>query len=101
MGGGAVVIGWDNLPSPVRIGLTDLQNIGEASGHRGHPGSGITALSTPRFIHLTTALQFYVITLFVQLTFVSEIHNPKTIQVIFGNIALVERYLINDPVDRI
>ena len=33
-----------------------------------------------------------------KLTFV---HNPKTIQVIFGNIALVERYLINDPVDRI
>ena len=38
-------------------------------------------LSTTRFINLTTALQFYVITLFVQLTFVSEIHNPKTIQV--------------------
>ena len=26
--GGPVVIGGDNLPSPVRIGLTDLQNIG-------------------------------------------------------------------------
>ena len=36
-----------------------------------------------------------------KLTFVSEIHNLKTIHVIFGNIALVERYLINDPVDRI
>ena len=30
--GGAVVIGGDNLPSLVRIGLTDLQNIGGASG---------------------------------------------------------------------
>ena len=32
--GGPVVIGGDNLPSPVGIGLTDLQNIGEggASG---------------------------------------------------------------------
>ena len=30
--GGPLVIGGDNLPSPVRIGLTDLQNIGEASG---------------------------------------------------------------------
>ena len=26
--GWPVVIGGDNLPSPVRIGLTDLQNIG-------------------------------------------------------------------------
>ena len=25
-----VVIGWDNLPSPVGIGLTDLPNIGGA-----------------------------------------------------------------------
>ena len=40
--GGPVVIGGDNLPSPVRIGLTDLQNIGEASGPPGPPGSGIT-----------------------------------------------------------
>ena len=30
--GGPVVIGGDNLPSPVRIGLTDLQNIEGASG---------------------------------------------------------------------
>ena len=42
--GGPVVIGGDNLPSPVRIGLTDLQNIGGASGPPGFPGSGITAL---------------------------------------------------------
>ena len=28
-GGGPVVIGGDNLPSPVRIGLTVLQNIGD------------------------------------------------------------------------
>ena len=34
-----VVIGGDNLPSPVRIGLTDLPNIGGASGP---PGSGTT-----------------------------------------------------------
>ena len=27
-GGGAVVIGGDNLPSLVRIGLSDLKNIG-------------------------------------------------------------------------
>ena len=38
----AVVIGGDNLPSPIRIGLTDLPNIGGASGPLGPPGSGIT-----------------------------------------------------------
>ena len=32
-----VVIGVDNLPSPVGIGLTDLPNIGEASGPPGPP----------------------------------------------------------------
>jgi hypothetical protein len=42
--GGPVVIGGDNLPSPVQIGLTDLQNIGGASGHPGPPGSGTTAV---------------------------------------------------------
>ena len=41
--GGPVVIGGDNLPSLVQIGLTDLQNIGGASGPPGHPGSGTTA----------------------------------------------------------
>ena len=35
-----VVIGGDNLPSPVQIGLTDLPNIGGASGPPGPPGSG-------------------------------------------------------------
>ena len=35
-----IVIGGDNLPSPVGIGLTDLPNIGGTSG----PGSGITGL---------------------------------------------------------
>ena len=35
--GGPVVIGGDNLPSPVRIGLTDLQNIWGASGPPGPP----------------------------------------------------------------
>ena len=40
--GGPVVIGGDNLPSPVQIGLTDLQNIGGASGPPGPPGSGTT-----------------------------------------------------------
>ena len=34
-----MVIGRDNLPSPVEIGLIDLPNIGGASGP---PGSGIT-----------------------------------------------------------
>ena len=38
-----VVIGGDNLPSLVRIGLTDLTNIGGASGPPGPPGSGTTA----------------------------------------------------------
>ena len=37
-----VVIGGDNLPSPVGIGLTDLPNIGGASGPPGPLGSGIT-----------------------------------------------------------
>ena len=37
-----VVIGGDNLPSPVGIGLTDLPNIGGASGPPGPPGSGTT-----------------------------------------------------------
>ena len=37
-----VVIDGDNLPSPGQIGLTDLTNIGEASGPPGHPGSSIT-----------------------------------------------------------
>ena len=32
-----VVIGGDNLPSPVVIGLTDLPNIGGASGPPGPP----------------------------------------------------------------
>ena len=36
------MIGGDNLPSPVGIGLTDLPNIGGASGPPGPPGSGIT-----------------------------------------------------------
>ena len=35
-----VVIGGDNLPSPVGIGLTDLPNIGGASGPPGPPSSG-------------------------------------------------------------
>ena len=34
-----VVIGGDNLPSPVEIGLSNLLNIGG-----GHPGSGITEM---------------------------------------------------------
>ena len=39
-----VVIGGDNLPSLVRIGLTDLQNIWGASGPPWPPpGSGTTA----------------------------------------------------------
>ena len=36
--GGPVVIGGDNLPSLVRIGLTDLKNIGVVSGPPGPPG---------------------------------------------------------------
>ena len=30
-------------PPPIGIGLTDLPNIGGASGPPGHPGSGTTA----------------------------------------------------------
>ena len=38
-----LVIGGDNLPSPVRIGLTDLQNIGGGgSGPPAPPSSGTT-----------------------------------------------------------
>ena len=39
--GRPVVIGGDNLPSPVGIGLTDPPNIGRASGP---PGSGTTVI---------------------------------------------------------
>ena len=39
-GGGAVGIDWDNLPSLVEIGLTDLPNIG---GGRGPPGPPVPA----------------------------------------------------------
>ena len=35
-------MGGDNLPSPVGIELTDLPNIGGASGPPGPPGSGTT-----------------------------------------------------------
>jgi len=40
-----VVIGGDNLPSPVGVGLIDLPNMGGggASGPPGLPGSGTTA----------------------------------------------------------
>ena len=41
---GPVVIGGDNLSSLVRIGLTDLPNIGGASDPPGPPGSGITGI---------------------------------------------------------
>ena len=47
-GGGAVVIGGDNLSSPFRIGLTDLQNIGGTNGPPGPPGSGITVVTLYR-----------------------------------------------------
>ena len=49
-----MVIGGDNLPSPVEIGLTHLPNIGGASAGGPlqwppwHPGSGITE----RFVYL-------------------------------------------------
>mgnify|MGYP007015458711 CR=1 FL=1 len=42
--GGPVVIGGDNLPSPVELGFTELPNIGGASGPPGPPGSGTTDL---------------------------------------------------------
>ena len=39
-----VVIGGDNLPSLVEIGLTDLSNIGGASAPPPLSGSGITEM---------------------------------------------------------
>ena len=42
--GGAVVRGRDN-PPPVRIGLTDLLNMGGGNGPHCLPGSGITGYS--------------------------------------------------------
>ena len=54
--GGPVAIGGDNLPSPVRIGLTDLQNIGGASGPPGPPGSGTTA---DHFISIRYSQRFF------------------------------------------
>ena len=44
-----VVIGGDNLPSPVEIRLTELPNIGGASGPPGPPSSGTTVLSKEVF----------------------------------------------------
>ena len=49
--GGPDVIGGNNLPSLVRIGLTDLQNIGGGgSGLPGPPGSGTTELRKVTFV---------------------------------------------------
>ena len=43
--GGPVVIGGDNLSSPVRIGLTDVQNIGGGGQWPSWPSvSGTTAV---------------------------------------------------------
>ena len=53
---GPVVIGGDNLPSPVRIGLTDLQNMGGASGPPGPPGSGTTDFVSTTTTTRTAAL---------------------------------------------
>ena len=39
-----MVIGGDNLVSPVEIGLADLPNIGGASGPTGPPGSDFTVI---------------------------------------------------------
>ena len=51
------MIGGDNLPSPVRLGLTDLQKIGEGdSGPPGPPGSGTTAIYYRLFMYLTSAV---------------------------------------------
>ena len=47
-----MVIGGDNLPSLVAIGLTDLPNIGGASGPPGPPGSGITDTAQKMFIFM-------------------------------------------------
>ena len=48
---GPVVISGDNLPSPVLIGLTDVQNMGGGgSGPPGPHGSGITAFDVLHFL---------------------------------------------------
>ena len=47
-----LVIGGDNLPSPVGIGLSDLPNIGGgAVAPPGPPGSGITVNHSSMFIY--------------------------------------------------
>ena len=48
------MIGGDNLPSAVGIGLTDLPNIGGASGPPGPPGSGTTVLTIHLLIKVLT-----------------------------------------------
>ena len=53
-----VVIGGDNLPSPVQIGLTDLTNIGGASGPPGHPGSGTTGLKINYLVSIFVHFSF-------------------------------------------
>ena len=54
--GEPVAIGGDNLPFPVQIGLTDLPNIGGASGPPGPPGSGITLSETTSFFSAQMAV---------------------------------------------
>jgi hypothetical protein len=49
-----VVLGGDNLPSPIGIGLTDLTNIG---GPTGLPGSGITDLKVNIFKKISFKLR--------------------------------------------
>ena len=55
-----VVIGGDNLPSPVGIGLSDLPNIGGASGPPGTPGSGITVHRRWSILSVSTNLRLHV-----------------------------------------
>ena len=54
-----MVLGGDNLPSPVEIGLTDLPIIGGDTGPPGPPGppgSGITVRDTLSFVSHTLKL---------------------------------------------
>ena len=54
-----VVIGGNNLPSPVGIGLTNLPNIGGSCGPPGSPGSGITELHIVTSLNLKTSASVF------------------------------------------
>ena len=54
-----VVIGGDNLPYPVRIGLTDLLNIGVGGGASGPPGPPGSGTTVPKLAHFKGLYLFF------------------------------------------